>query len=98
MRAAREAMAGFGFEAAAAHYARALAEPSVDRIPILVEYGEAVALAGDTAAARDGVAPTLRARPRPPTARPTSRTPRSRWVGAWPGSRWPPTTTSRPTC
>ena len=33
MRAAREAMAGFGFEAAAAHYARALAEPSVDRIP-----------------------------------------------------------------
>jgi hypothetical protein len=61
VRAAREATAGFGFEAAAAHYARALAEPTVDRIPILVEYGEAVALSGDTAAAREALLDAARA-------------------------------------
>ncbi len=61
MRAAREAVAGFGFEAAAAHYARALSEPAVDRIPILVEYGEAVALGGDTAAARAALLDAARA-------------------------------------
>ena len=55
VRAAREATAGFGFEAAAAHYARALAEPSVDRIPVLIAYGEVLQLAGDSAAARDAL-------------------------------------------
>jgi hypothetical protein len=52
LRAAREAMAGFGFEAAAAHYARAIAGPSTDRITVSVEYGEALQLCGDVDAAR----------------------------------------------
>lgn len=52
LRAAREAMAGFGFEAAAAHYARAIVGPSIDRIMVSVEYGEALQLCGDVHAAR----------------------------------------------
>ena len=52
LRAACEAMAGFGFEAAAAHYARAVAGPSTDRITVSVEYGEALQLCGDVDAAR----------------------------------------------
>ena len=52
LRAAREAMAGFGFEAAAAHYARAVAGPCTDRIAVSIEYGEALQLCGDVDAAR----------------------------------------------
>ena len=53
LRAAREAMAGFGFEAAAAHYARAVAGPGTDRIAVAIEHGEALQLCGDVDAARD---------------------------------------------
>jgi hypothetical protein len=52
LRVGREAMAGFGFEAAAAHYARAIAGPSTDRIAVSVEYGEALQLGGDVDVAR----------------------------------------------
>lgn len=51
--AARDAMAGFGFEAAALHYARALTDPNTDRIAVSIEYGEALQLSGDTTSARD---------------------------------------------
>ena len=53
LRAARDAVAGFGFEAAAAHYARALAGGSAAAIAVSVEYGEALQLCGDVAAARE---------------------------------------------
>jgi len=53
LRAARDAVAGFGFEAAAAHYARALADRSAEAIGVSVEYGEALQLCGDVAAARE---------------------------------------------
>ena len=46
-------MAGFGFEAAAAHYARAIAGPATDRIAVSIEYGEALQLCGDVDAARE---------------------------------------------
>jgi AAA ATPase domain len=52
LRAARDAVAGFGFEAAAAHYARALASRPAETIEVSVEYGEALQLCGDVAAAR----------------------------------------------
>jgi hypothetical protein len=45
-------MAGSGFEAAAAHYARAIAGPGTDWIAVSVEYGEALQLSGDADAAR----------------------------------------------
>lgn len=51
--AAREALAGFGFEAAATHYARALTEPSTDPIAVSIEYGAALQLAGDATRARE---------------------------------------------
>ena len=53
LQAARDAVAGFGFEAAAAHYARALAGARADRIAVSVEYGEALQLSGEPAAARE---------------------------------------------
>jgi hypothetical protein len=53
LRAARDAVAGFGFEAAAAHYARALASRPAEAIVVSVEYGEALQLCGDVAAARE---------------------------------------------
>jgi hypothetical protein len=53
LRAARDAVAGFGFEAAAAHYAHALAGRPAAEIAVSVEYGEALQLCGDVAAARD---------------------------------------------
>jgi hypothetical protein len=53
LRAARDAVAGFGFEDAAAHYARALAARPDDPTAVLVEYGEALQLCGDVAAARE---------------------------------------------
>jgi hypothetical protein len=53
LRAARDAVAGFGFEAAAAHYARALASRPAEAIAVSVEYGEALQLCGDVAAARE---------------------------------------------
>jgi hypothetical protein len=53
LRAARDAVAGFGFEAAAVHYARALASRPAEAIPVSVEYGEALQLCGDVAAARE---------------------------------------------
>jgi tetratricopeptide (TPR) repeat protein len=53
LRAARDAVAGFGFEAAAAHFAHAVTAPPADPIPVLIEYGAALQLAGDAAAARD---------------------------------------------
>jgi len=53
LRAARDAVAGFGFEAAAAHYARALAGRPADAIAVSVEYGEVLQLCGDVAAARE---------------------------------------------
>jgi hypothetical protein len=52
LRAAREAMSQSGFEAAALHFARALEHPSTDRAAVSVEYGEALQLGGDVAAAR----------------------------------------------
>jgi AAA ATPase domain len=53
LRAARDAVAGFGFEAAAAHYARALAGRPAEAIGVAVEFGEVLQLAGDVAGARD---------------------------------------------
>ncbi len=53
LRAARDAVAGFGFEAAVAHYARALAGRPAGAIAVSVEYGEALYLCGDVAAARE---------------------------------------------
>ncbi len=53
LRAAREAMAGLGFEAAAAHFARAAAGPGTDRIAVAIEHGEALQLCGDVDAARE---------------------------------------------
>jgi AAA ATPase domain len=53
LRAARDAVAGFGFEAAAAHYARALTSRPAEAIAVSVEYGEALQLCGDVAAARE---------------------------------------------
>jgi hypothetical protein len=53
LRAARAAMSDFGFEAAAGHFRRALATTGTDRIAVSVELGEALQLAGDTAAARN---------------------------------------------
>ena len=53
LRAARDAVAGFGFEAATAHYARALAGLPTGAIEVSVEYGEALQLCGDVAAARE---------------------------------------------
>jgi hypothetical protein len=52
LRAAGEAMAGFGFEAATAHYACAIAGPYTDRITVSIEYGEALQLSGDVEEAR----------------------------------------------
>jgi SAM-dependent methyltransferase len=56
LRAARDAVAGFGFEAAAAHYARALAGQPDEPITVAVEYGGALQMCGDLAAAEHGVA------------------------------------------
>jgi hypothetical protein len=53
LRAARNAVTGFGFEAAVAHYARALAGRPAETITISVEYGEALQLCGDVAVARE---------------------------------------------
>lgn len=53
LRAARDAVAVFGFEAAAAHYARALAVRPAEAIAVSVEFGEALQLSGDVAAARE---------------------------------------------
>jgi AAA ATPase domain len=52
LRAARDAVAGFGFETASGHYARALAGHPDEPIAVAVEYGEALQLGGDLAAAR----------------------------------------------
>jgi hypothetical protein len=52
LRAARDAVAGYGFEAAAVHYARALAGQPAGAIAVSVEYGEALQLSGDVATAR----------------------------------------------
>jgi hypothetical protein len=61
LRAARDAVAGFGFEAAAAHYARALARRPAGAIAVSVEYGEALQLCGDVAAAREVLLDAARA-------------------------------------
>jgi len=53
LRAARDAVAGFGFEAAAAHYARALAGRPAEAIAVSVEFGAALQLSGDVSAARE---------------------------------------------
>jgi AAA ATPase domain len=53
LQAARDAVAGFGFEAASAHYARALAGHLDEPIAVAVEYGEALQMCGDLAAARE---------------------------------------------
>ncbi len=53
LQAARDAVAGFGFEAATAHYARALAGLPAGAIEVSVEYGEALQLCSDVAAARE---------------------------------------------
>ena len=53
VRAARDAVAGFGFEAAVAHYARALASRPAEATAVSVEYGEALQLCGEVAAARE---------------------------------------------
>jgi hypothetical protein len=50
--AARDAMAGFGFEAATTYYARALSDPSAAGVGLSIEYGEALQLSGEVAAAR----------------------------------------------
>ena len=97
VRAAREAAAGFGFEAAAAHYARALAEPSVDRIPVLIEYGEVLQLAGDSAAARDALLRAARAAVDEGRATDLAHAALALGGGVA-GFEVPPPTTSRPTC
>jgi hypothetical protein len=51
LRAAREAMSGLGFEAAAEHFRRALEHPDTDPA-VRIELGEALQLCGDTATAR----------------------------------------------
>jgi hypothetical protein len=56
LRAARDAVAGFGFEAAVAHYARARASRPAEAITVSVEFGEA-----PTAAPRPST-PTMSAR------------------------------------
>jgi len=61
LRAARDAVAGFGFEAAAAHYARALAGRPAEAIAVSVEYGEALQLCGDVAGAREVLLDAARA-------------------------------------
>ena len=53
LRAARDAVAGFGFEAAVTHYARALASRPAEAITVSVEFGEALQMCGDMAAARE---------------------------------------------
>jgi hypothetical protein len=53
LRAARDAVAGFGFEEAAAHYACALVSKHAETIGVSIEYGEALQLCGDVAAARE---------------------------------------------
>jgi hypothetical protein len=53
LRAARDAVAGFGFEDAAAHYARALAGKHAGTVGVSIEYGEALQLCGEVAAARE---------------------------------------------
>ncbi len=53
LRAARDAVAGFGFEAAATHYARALAGRPAEAIPVSVEFGEALHMCGDVVAGRE---------------------------------------------
>ncbi|HTR96063.1 MAG TPA: AAA family ATPase [Trebonia sp.] len=53
LRAARDAVTGFGFEAAAAHYARALDGRPSGAIAVAVEFGEVLQLSGDVAAARE---------------------------------------------
>ncbi|HEX6933673.1 MAG TPA: hypothetical protein VF162_16115, partial [Streptosporangiaceae bacterium] len=57
LRAARDAVAGFGFEAAVTHYTRAAASRAVasrpaEAITVSVELGEALQMCGDMAAAR----------------------------------------------
>jgi AAA ATPase-like protein len=52
LRAARDAVAGFGFEAAVTHYARALASRPAGGIAVSVEFGEALQMCGDVATAR----------------------------------------------
>jgi hypothetical protein len=51
--AARDAMAGFGFEAAATYYVRALSNPPTAGIGLSIEYGEALQLSGEVASARE---------------------------------------------
>jgi hypothetical protein len=53
LRAARDAMARFGFEAAAGHFRQALTDETVDRVAVSIELGEALQLSGDVAAARE---------------------------------------------
>ncbi|HZR50247.1 MAG TPA: AAA family ATPase [Streptosporangiaceae bacterium] len=53
LRAARDAVAGFGFEAAVTHYARALAGRPAEAIPVSVEFGEALHMCGDVVAGRE---------------------------------------------
>jgi hypothetical protein len=53
LRAARDAVSGFSFEAAASHYADALPGRPAEAIAVSVEYGEALQMCGDIAAARE---------------------------------------------
>jgi AAA ATPase domain len=58
--AARSAVAGFGFEAAAGHFRRALAAATTDRVTVSIELGEALQLSGDRDAAREVLAAAAR--------------------------------------
>ncbi|HEY1821601.1 MAG TPA: AAA family ATPase [Trebonia sp.] len=53
LRAAREAMAEFGFEAAAGHFVRALAGGETDQLGVSIEHGEALRLHGEIDEARE---------------------------------------------
>lgn len=52
LRAARAAVAEFGFESAVDHFRRALTADGTDHVAVSIELGQALQLAGDTDAAR----------------------------------------------
>ena len=97
LRAARDAVAGFGFEAAVTHYARALASRSGEAITVSVEFGEALQMCGDMVAAREVLLGAAReaVAARRPTTWPG---PRSPSAAAWPASRSRCRTRRRQTC
>jgi predicted ATPase len=97
LRAARDAVAGFGFEAAAAHYARALAGGPAEALAVSVEYGETLQLCGDVVTAR-GVLLGAARQAGQPAGPATWPGPHSPSAAAWRASKSRCTTRSRQTC